>query len=216
MATNVLALYNIALASLGERVLDSTAENRETRKQLDMIYAAGNGAINYWLEQGMWNFAMRETTSTASASTGNFNFRYSHDKPTDFVRLSAISLDQTFGSLVTRYEFQATHIRAETDTLYLRYVSNTTAYGNDLTKWPDSFIQWAGHWLGVQVAPYAVTAGNSNIDIPSLKRDAHRLLVDARSKDGQQEPVRFQPMGNWARARLGRRGGDRGSRSQLT
>ena len=216
MATDRITLYNIALASIGERVLDSLAEQRQSRKQLDMIYDAGGGAIKFWLEQGLWNFAMRESSSTASASTGNFNFRYSHDRSTDFVRLSAISANQTFGSLLTRYEIQSSFIRAETNILYLRYVSNSTTYGNDLLKWPDSFIQWAGHWLGLQIAPYAVTAGDSKIEISSLEGKVKRLLVDAKSKDAVQEPPRFQPLGSWARARLSRPNRERGSRSELT
>ena len=215
MTTNQLALYNIALASVGERALDSLVENRESRKQLDVIWNAGLGAINYFLEQGLWNHAMRESSSTAG-STGGFNFYYIHNRPTDFVRLSAISENPNFSMPAVRYEFQASAILSDSTPIYLRYVSDSSTAGNDLTLWPETFTRWAGHWLGTQIAPFSITTKDRDLRIRELEKRANRLLVDARSKDAQQEPTRFPPLGTWARARSGRRGGDRGLRNNLT
>lgn len=227
MPASQLFLYNIAIASVGERTLDAVTENRPIRRQLDEIWDRGNGARNYFLEQGLWNFAMRESSSTAS-STGNFDFAQRHVKPTDLVRLSAISAGQTFSEPLLRYEFQSSSIWADEQTIYLRYVSNSSTAGLNYDLWPDSFMLWAGHWMGTQIAPYVFgtqgleRASRNNFQegltrkMLDLERRTNRLLIDARSKDAQQEPTRFPPLGSWARARFGGRRGDRGSRTNLT
>ena len=212
MAASELGLYNIALHAIGERSLASTAEARESRRLLGEIFAQGNGARTYFLEQGLWNFAIRESSSTAS-STGNFNFLQRHVKPTDFVRLSAISADQNFSVPLLRYEFQSSSIWADDATIYLRYVSNSSTAGLNYDLWPDSFNLWAGHWLALQLAPRL----KNDMDMEKLEKRTIKLLGDARSKDAQQEPTRFPPLGSWVQARSGGYGrGDGGNRGSLT
>lgn len=216
MATNQLALYNIALASVGARLLDSLSEYRPERRHLDKLWDAGNGAVNYCLEQGQWNFAMRESSSTA-ASTGNFNFSYFHDRPSDMVLLSAISEDETFATPLLRYELQSSSVLADTTPLYLRYVSESTVYGGDLAKWPESFVRYVGHWLGLQIAPTALQGADRTVRLDKLERLTTQLLSNARMKDAVQEPARFLPRGSWVRARSnGALITDRGNRSSLT
>ncbi|HET99682.1 MAG TPA: hypothetical protein ENH89_04810, partial [Aurantimonas coralicida] len=68
MATDQLALYNIALAAVGERSIASLTEGREPRRLLDEIWNRGAGAIEYFLEQGYWNFAIRTVQIDRSTS----------------------------------------------------------------------------------------------------------------------------------------------------
>ena len=212
MAATLLGVWNIACASVGERSLASTAEAREPQRLLNEVWTRGNGAEKFFLEQGLWNFAMKESSST-SASTGNFNFAYVHNVPTDFVRLAAISADPTFGFPLTRYEWYSSHIDADVTPIYLRYVSDSTSLGKDLSKWPDTFTLWAGHWLGTQIAPRL----KNDIDREALRKETRDLLYDAQSKDASQEPTRWPPLSSWAQARLSGRGrGDRGNRGSLT
>ena len=227
MATDQLAIYNIAIASVGERTLTALSEERPIRRQLDAMWNAGPGARNFFLQQGLWNFAMRESSSTAS-STGNFHFSYRHALPTDFVRLSAISEDQSFGTPLLGYEIQSSSIWSNSQTLYLRYVSASSTAGLNYDLWPYTFTLWAGHWLGTRIAPYVLgvdfeeKAGRNISDregltkkLAGLEYRANKLLVDARSKDAQDETTRFMPTGSWVNARRGRSGSDGGSRSNL-
>ena len=233
MAIDQLALYNIAIASVGERTLDSIAEQRQIRRELDSVWERGSSTVGvrqYFLEQGLWNFAMRESSSTAS-STGTFNFLQRHAKPSDLVRLSAISLDQNFSTPLNRYEYQSSSIWTDDATIYLRYVSNSSTAGLNYDLWPMSFVQWAGHWLGSQIAPYVFGGGlaaaertQRNISeregatkkITTLVALANRLLMDAKIKDAQDEPSRFPPSGSWVQARHGGSRRDRGNRGSLT
>jgi hypothetical protein len=218
MATDKLALYNIALSSVGERALDSLEENRYERRTLDKVWDRGGGITTFFLEAGLWNFAMTEVASTAS-STGNFNFQYDHDLPSDFVRLSAISGDQNFSVPMTRYEIQSSHIWSDEETVYLRYTSNSTTLGLNYDLWPASFTLWAGHWLGSQILPEIERKEEVSINFATRHTETlKKHLSDALSNDAQQEPARFPPLSSWAAARLNSRSGsgDRGSRTKLT
>lgn len=214
MSTDRLALYNIALAALGDRSLDSLTEDREPRRLLDEIYTRGQGAVKFFLEQGLWNHAIRtsQIDNSPSVST-SFGFAYAFDFPTDFVRLVQISADEYFDDPLIRYEVEPNFIYADVTPIFLRYVSDHADYGNDLSLWPETFTLWAGHWLATQLGPRLI----NDKDLQLLEKRTKRLLADARSKDAQQEPPRFPPISSWARARYGRYSGrrDRGSLNQL-
>lgn len=212
MATDKISLYNIGLRFIGERSLASVAEDREPRHLLDEVYDAGDGAIKYFLEQGLWNFAMRAVQIDKSASISpSFGYQNAFDVPTDFVRLASISAGEYFTEPLTRYEKEQAYIYADVDPIYMRYVSNDSSYGNDLSLWPETFTLWAGAWLGMQIAPRL----KNDLDLQHLEKRVKRLLVDARSKDAQEEPTRFPALSSWNRARFGGSRSDRGSRSQL-
>lgn len=214
MATDRLALYNIACFALGETRLANLNEEREPRRLLDEVWTRGAGAIRYWLEQGLWNHAIRTVQTDASTSVSpTFGLTYAFDKPSDFVRLVQLSASEYFSDPLTNYEIEANYFYAEVDPLYMRYVSDDGDFGNDLSLWPETFTLWGGTWMGLQIGKGLL----NDKDYKDLKLDTKRLLIDARSKDAQQEPTRFPPYGSWVRARHGSRGGgrDRGSRSQL-
>ena len=212
MTTDRIAIYNVALASLGERSLTALTESQESRRLLDEVWTRGGGAIKACLEQGLWNFAIRASQVDASSSISPaFGYANAFDKPTDFVRLVQLSPGEYFVDPLNNYEFEAQYIYADVDPIYIRYVSDDASYGNDLSLWPESFTLWMGHWMGVQIAPRL----KNDLDMEKLEKRAYRLLVNARSRDAQQEPARFLPLGSWVRARSGRSARQRGSRNQL-
>jgi len=215
MTTTKLQLYNIALRACGQGKLSSLTEATEGRYLLDDVWSQGNGAIAYFMEQGHWNFAMRAVQIDASSSvTPSFGFTYAFDKPSDFQKLNMISADENFYYPLTQFEFEGDYIYAFCDPIYLRYVSDDTSWGSDYSKWPGTFTLWAGHWLATQIAATFL----NDVDMANLEKRTDRLLVDARSKDANQEPPRFEPPSSWISARTNRTGVrlDRGIRSQLT
>ena len=213
MATDRLALYNIALAAHGERSLSSLDEEGEARRLLDEVYTRGKGAISFFLEQGYWNFAMRAVKLDSSTSvTPEFGYSFAFQIPDDFIRLNMISADERFGWPMTDYEFEGGgYIYVDVDPLYLRYVSDGEDWGKDFSKWPETFTLWAGHWMATQTPKL-----NNGNKMEDLRKETNRLLVDARSKDASQEPTRWPPLSSWAQARFGRHyRRDRGLRSKL-
>lgn len=212
MAITRLQLYNIALIAIGERTISALTDAVESRRLLDEVWDRGNGAVKYFLEQGLWNFALRAAQIAEDTSaTPAFGFTAAFSVPTDFVRVDMISADERFNSPLNNYEMETGYFYADVTTLYLRYVSDGNSYGNNLSLWPESFSLWAGHWLGTQICPVL----KNPEDTARLKKEAKQLLLEAQSKDASQEPTRFAPLGNWASARRGRSVGDRGSRTRL-
>lgn len=193
MAMNVLALYNIALGALGERTLDSTAENRSARRELDKVYNNGNGAVPTMLHQGLWNFAITRSQLTISTSTSPaFGYTNSYTLPSDFVRLVNISTSSSMVDPLLRYEIEGTNIQSDSTAVFIRYVSDSTNYGADLSKWPETFTQWAGHWLATQVYPTIREPRVSRADLQAL---TDRLLTIARQRNAAESAVPFPERG---------------------
>ncbi|KKM04208.1 hypothetical protein LCGC14_1766550 [marine sediment metagenome] len=216
MATDRLSLYKIALVACGERTIASLSEPREPRRLLDEVWNRGSGVVKYVLEQGLWNFAIRTSKLDSSSSIStSFGYTFTFEMPSDYVRLVELSSGEYFTQPMTRYEIEQASLYADVDPIYMRYISDNSSYGSDLSLWPETVSLWTGHWMGVQIAP----ALKNDLDMDRLERRTRRYLHDARSKDAQQDPTRWPPLSSWASARLNRigHGGrrDRGSRGSL-
>lgn len=210
--TTQLSIYNSALRKCGERTIASLSENREPRRVLDSAW--DDGLISYCLEQGLWNFALRTVKLEYSPSVEpSFGYSRAFDKPTDHVRTAGLCSDEFFTSPLLRYTDEAGYWFAELDTIYVRYVSDDNAYGNDKSLWPQTFVKFLSTYLAGEVAE-RITGNRTKAD--EIKREASKLLIDARSKDAMAEPTRMLPQGSWASARGGRGGrDDRGNRGSL-
>ena len=192
MAMNILSLYNIALGALGERTLDSTAENRPTRRELDKVNTNGNGYVPTVLHQGLWNFAITRSSINPSTATPSFGFANSFALPSDFVRLVNISTSSTMSDPLLRYEIEGTNIVSDSTILYIRYVSDSTAFGANLASWPETFTLWVGHWLATQVHPTIKEPKVSKADLQAL---TDRLLTIARQRNAAESAIPFPERG---------------------
>jgi len=199
MATTKLALYNGALRILGERKLASLTENREPRRVLDGIWDAG--AQRYCLEQGQWDFAMRTAAIDYTASiTPSFGYQRAFEKPSDFVRLCGMASDEYFNSPLTAYTDEAGYWFADLDVLYVRYISDDTSYGLDLSLWPETFIRYVETYLAAEACMRIM---QNQTAAERLEQRLRKRLTDARSKDAMGGPAQFMPQGSWSRARTG-------------
>lgn len=211
MATTRLLLYNSAILLLGERQLSSVTEAREPRRVLDMVWDVG--AVDFVLEQGLWNFAMHTVQLTYSPSlTPDFGYRRAFDKPTDWIRTAGLCLDEYFREPLNAYNDETGHLFCDHDEIYLRYVSNDSEYGGDLSLWPQTFTKYVAAYLAYEAAPRLTQSEEKQ---EKLRRTMESRLVDARSKDAMNEPAAFPPRGAWIRRRRGGGGGDRGNRGSL-
>jgi hypothetical protein len=207
-----LSIYNAALLVLGERKLASLTEARAPRRRLDSVW--DDNGVKTCLQAGFWNFAMRAIELSYSPSvTPAFGLRYAFDKPTDWVRTWLVSGDDRFTEELHGYEDEGEYWYADLDTIWVRYVSNDSAWGGDLSLWPESFTRYVEHYFAWRICKG--TTG-SNTDKDSIGAETERLLRRARATDAMDETTRFAPEGNWVRARRGngsRR--DRGNRGSL-
>lgn len=193
--TTKLALYNDALLILGEEKLASLSEARAPRYALDDAYDA---ALRYCLEQGFWNFAMRAVQADSSASvTPTFGYTYAFTKPDDWIRTYRVGDNEQIDPFLEDYVDEPNYWFANCDPLYVKYVSSDTAYGLDLSIWPETFADYVAHYLAKRTCR-RITGSHPSDD---LIRDERRARADARSKDAMNEPPGRPPTGSWVTSR---------------
>lgn len=207
-----LQIYNDALQLCGERPLASLTETRDPRYQLDQVW--DNDGVRACLEQAQWKFAMRSTRfDYATYITPDFGYQRAFEKPDDWVITSAVSEDEYFNTPLTRYEDEAGYWYADCDELYVRYVSDDSAYGGDLSLWTTTFHDFvAAHFASKIVL--SLTADKERVLMVTKLRE--KALNIAKSRDAMAGPTRFPPTGSWVRSRRGGHvGGDRGNGGSL-
>ena len=211
MAVSQLSLYNEALRLIGERRLASISENREPRRVLDDVW--NDGAVDYCLEQGQWNFAMRAVEITPSAVTPAFGFTYAFDKPNDFIRTAGVSEDESFNVPLLDTMEEVGFWFANVTPIYVRYVSNAASYGSDFQRWPSSFAKYVAAFLASEICFTITQSAEKQNFIITLAMDR---LKKAKSIDAMADATAFTPQGGWSSARQGRRSRmDRGNRGSL-
>jgi len=201
MAATQLSIYNNALVKhLGERKLESLTENRKPRRLLDQVW--DNDFLEECLEEGHWNFATRTFSSEYSASVDpDFGYRYAHIKPTDWLRTSALSLDEYFRHPLGDYRDEAGYWFCDAEVIYVSMVSKDNSYGLDLSKYPDSYVDYLEKKLAASIC-MALT--QSRTKAGDLEAMAARALQNARAKDAMNDPAKRVPSGSWVGARRGR------------
>lgn len=197
MAASKLSIYSGALRLLGERKTTLT-EDRAARRYLDDAW--DDGVVDGCLENGYWGFAVRSTMVTADTGiVPQFGYRYAFRKPNDYIKLSAFCSDEFFQHTINRYSDEGDYFYSDIDTLYIQYVSNDAAYGNDMSRWPQSFQKFVQAALADEVKEL-VTGNDGKFDrIKKVLKDAK---TDARSKDLMNKPTKYAPAGSWVSARM--------------
>ena len=193
-----ITLYNKALRALGEtKVL--AEENREPKRVLDDIW--DSGFVNTCLEAGQWNFATRTAQWDYTPSIEPpFGYRYAFQLPIDMVRMVAIASDEYFKNVLTEYAPEANFIFSDLESLYIKYISNDNAYGNNMALWTPSFINFAALALAYEAAPRITNNKANTADILAKMQSA---LLDAQAKNGMARPTTYFPTGDWVSSRRG-------------
>jgi hypothetical protein len=207
-----LGLYNAALNEIGDRPLEDTGEPVEAGRVLTANYSR---VVADCLSAGSWNFATE--TIEAAADTGvtpEFGYAKVFAKPSDWMRTVAISSDENFSMPLLRYYDDATFWSADHSPIYVRYVSNDTGMGLDLTRWTPAFTRY----VELELAHRSVKRINQS---ESLKQEIGRARDKARrtalNQDSMNEPnPKFPPPSGWTMARGGRQSSrERGNRNSL-
>jgi hypothetical protein len=199
--TSRLSIYNGALRVLGERPLASLSESREPRRMLDSSW--DDNVVTRALEAGDWLFATRSMQYDYSPSVeSDFGFQRAFDKPTDFVRTSAVCSDEYFQYPLTarQYADEAGYWWSDLDTIYVKYVSDDSSYGMDMAKWPQAFVKYLEALMASEIV--MALKQNRQAWLDSLEL-VDKLLKEAQSKNAMAEGAKFAPPSSWARARSG-------------
>jgi hypothetical protein len=191
-----LEIYNRALYHLGERRLASLTESREPRRALDDHWSSG---VGYCLESAMWNFAIRAMEVNSSASVApDFGYTFAFQKPDDWVRTASLSDNERFDPPLTDYRDEVGFWWADSDPLYVTFVSNDTGYGFDLGNWSESFSEFVATRLAVLICE-RITGGEAKLD--KLERKEIKAKRTAVSRDAMNEASKFAPIGTWVTSR---------------
>lgn len=210
MATDQLGIYNGALQLCGERKLANLTENREPRYLLDDVWS--QGGVRYCLEQGQWNFAMRSSKLDYSDDFDPpFGFRRPFQKADDWVMTCAVCSDEYYRTPLLRYTDEAGFIYADLDTIYVRYVSNSSQYGMNFASWPESFAEYVKAYFASKIIRN-LTSDETKIDAVCNPKKGELVIRrrTAKNKDAQFEGTQFAAQGTWTRSRMGGRMGRKG------
>lgn len=196
MATK-LEVYNSALRKVKQGALASLTEDLPIRYTIDAEYPK---VIQFILERGLWKFAMRSVSITEDTDTdGAFGYAYAHNTPDDFVRQYAVSASDTLYPPLEDYIHESNIFWADVTPIYVRYVSNDSGYGNDLTQWPQLFEEAVATELAARIVPLASGSDSKEGD---LEKKAAIALRRARTFEAMKEPPQYAPMGSWRRTRF--------------
>lgn len=204
MATSRLQLYNDALLLLGERAITALTDVSQSRSLLDTVWT--DGGVNLCLEEGQWEFAMRTIRIDYDPGiTPSYGYARAFDKPTDWILTSAVCTDEFFRVPTLRYVDESGFWYSDLDQLYVRYVSNDTAYGMNLALWPQTFADFvAAHFATKIILQVSNDPGKLKLFINpenSLHSIRGRALLNAKSRCAMASPTQLRAQGNWAVAR---------------
>lgn len=196
--TDKLTIYNGALSELDEPPLSSLTEGRSARRTLDVFYQQ---AINLCLENGQWTFATRLLKLNASVSvTPSFGKQFFFDKPTDYVKLVGIWNDENLiDGVGYDYDEDKFGWYANSDVIYVKYISNDAGYGGDINKWSASFLQY----VQIQLALLSCSIAGSRVKKGDLTNSLLNAIREAKNVDSWGKPARKLPYGSWVKSRIG-------------
>lgn len=209
--TTRLQLYNAALRLCGEKKISTLSEDRKPRYLLDDIW--NDGGVEFCLERGFWTFAERLVRIDYDTEvTPAFGHNRAFTKPTDWVKTSGICSDEFFKTPLTEYEDRSGYWYASIDQIYVKYVSNDTTYGNDLSIWPSQFADYVAAYFASQIVA-ELTGDEKKKEIVS--REVKDKMRDALNHNLSSKPQQFPALGRWVSARTSYSRGDRGNRGSL-
>jgi len=205
-----LSIYKSALRYLGNAAgLASLGEASTARYALD---DAWQEAGEYMLAKGLWNFAVRTSQLSADEDVEPlFGYQYAFSKPADWVRTVNINTDPDFGIGFEDFADETSYWYADSDTLYVRYISNDDAYGWNIGAWRQPFAEALAAYLAFQCSLPISSDKGTRSDLFNLSKT---LLTEAKTLDAVDERVAYAPAGRLVRSRL-RRGSLSGTRRGL-
>jgi hypothetical protein len=209
--TSRLKIYNDALLVCGERSIASLTEARESRRLLDTVW--DSGGVDHCLQEAQWKFAMRTQMLDYDTSiTPEFGYQRAFQKGSDWLLTSAVCTDEYFNAALLQYNEEAGYIYCDLDQIYVRFVSNDTSYGGDLSLWTSRFSEYVAAHFAARI----ITTLSSDKERQKSVFSIEQLrMKEAKSLDAMADPEKIRKSGSWVASRRNGTRSDRGSNSQL-
>ena len=195
MASEVL-ICNAALQLIknSKQITDLTQGTKEANA-CEIIFEELRDAL---LEMHNWNFATKRVKLAQLTTTPAFEWEYSYQLPSDFLRVTSVHQNST-GMDRIPYRIESNTINSDASDLYLRYISRE----NDPNKMPATFRVAFSKLLASRLA---VTLTSS----ASLSREMYNQFLDqdlptAKSADSIQDFPEQLPESEWVSVRSGNR-----------
>lgn len=199
MSTSRLKLYNGALLICEERPLATLSDDVESRYALDEVW--NDAGVRACLEEAQWKFAMRSARMTYDPTISpDWGYAHGVAKPTDWVTTCAVCQDEYFRVPLLQYADEVGYWFFDLEDVWIKWVSDDTAYGMDLSKWPGTFTDYVKGAFAEKVIA-RLTGGNEE-RIGRVHKIADRNRFKAKNKDAMQGPTTFPARGSWLNARL--------------
>lgn len=198
-----LDLYNDALLKCGADLLEALTDNVEARYVMDRVWA--RDPIRYCLERGEWAWSIKTVQMDFDPSIEPaFGLRFGFEKPDDWLRTSAISLDAYFNQNLTAYADEQGYWFCDSQVLYVKHVSDDDDYGRDSTLWSTQFREFITTYMAVRAfRRIRGSGGAATQDLEILKKELKTMESQAQNLDGMNRPTRFPSPGTFTLARAG-------------
>lgn len=206
-----LGIFKAALHEIGDAEISDTGEAVTSAR---VLVSRWDDVVADCLEAGSWNFATKTIKAVSDTGiTPEFGYSEVFAKPSDWVRTHAVSDDEEFTQPLLDFYDDVNYWSAPSTPLYIRYVSNDSSFGLDLTRWPRAFTRYVELELADRVCE-RLSQNGSKKDAIAKDRDRARSTALNRDAMNSAQPV-FPPVGRWTRARGGGRSRERGNRGSL-
>jgi hypothetical protein len=203
--TTRLKLYNAALQLCGHSRISALTDETEGRRELD--FAWDNNFIRKVLEKGQWNFAIRSQQLTPETSvTPPFGYQNAYLKGDDWITTTAVCDDEFYRTPLLLYEDEQSYIFTDRDMIWVKFVSDDSSFGGDLSKWTGCFEEYAEAFLASKVIQ-KLTSDKERIQfLLGPRADGKQgymaeKLREAKSNDAMDQPTAFLPTGSWVSSR---------------
>lgn len=189
-------IVNLAMRELGtSRVDDYTDRTPEAVIARD----CWEQAVRKALARHEWQFAIKAAELARSATTPTTRFDYRYTLPGDFVRLAAVSGNDTMSPRLDQdggFVLRDGSIDTSSEYVFIEYVYDAPAIGT-----------WSPWFIDVLVADYASVMASplkSTTERERLEQLAEKRLREGRGIDSVQKAQRSPQSGGW---RVAARGG---------
>jgi len=161
--------------------------------------AAWDGVVEEAFNAGDWNFAkLSVALSLNTTETPAVGWTYVFDYPDDWMRTVAINSSPDFRTRFYDYVDENGFLHANTNVLYLRYISRDKM--DDVASWPTMFWRYVAAKLAYDTCG-RLTSGDTLED--KLEKRTDKALRQAKSVDARNENNKVLNPGSWLMSRYG-------------
>lgn len=193
-----LQVWKQALVHLEKATIITLTDDVEA---VNVFTNAWPGVVEEAFNAGDWNFAKVSAALTRNVvETAAVGWSYVFDYPDDWMRTVAVNNSPNFRSPFYDYVDEGGFLHANTEVLYLRYISNAKMTDALVSSWPTMFWRFVALKLAFDTCG-RLTSGDTLEQ--KLEKRLDKALRQAKSVDARNENNKVLAPGSWLRARHG-------------